>query len=498
VVQSPLLKKLLQNVLKGYPGFAANLRRLELTGKFEPIIHRWAKLQEEIAKLGDETEADRETKKHSDLLFGVLKEEFKDLIESSQDMMSKGVMTFEYLWTIFQPGGLVYTRQDGQETALKLVSAKYGIDTTSGSPVLWVSGKFVDFDGTRFGTNKVNIKVAQFSGTRKINQLAAFPLEFHADKDELWQRLLDRGSKVEALAGSHYKNYHGVGWKLNAFGGKDKFNVKGRVVIDTFGWNRFEPNYAIFVTPMTAKEPRAPRMLGEDFFDEAAENISDDEDDLADDGMPLDGHFADEDDAVKRPALTTEQKLICSPLVRGYSLKTKMWLNFFVNSVHEITWNTGAFDRLVLPSQQKELILGFTESQKDYKEAFDDVIEGKGRGMILLLTGPPGMYTLSTYSNTMVNTCLGVGKTLTAESVAEEMKVPLYMMSAGDLGLDPRTVESALKDILEMCTKWNAILLLDEADVFLEQRSLHELERNKLVSIFLRVLEYYEGKSFYP
>ena len=46
-----------------------------------------------------------------------------------------------------------------------------------------------------------------------------------------------------------------------------------------------------------------------------------------------------------------------------------------------------------------------------------------------------------------------------------------------------------------MCTKWNAILLLDEADVFLEERSLHELERNKLVSIFLRVLEYYEGKQ---
>ena len=76
------------------------------------------------------------------------------------------------------------------------------------------------------------------------------------------------------------------------------------------------------------------------------------------------------------------------------------------------------------------------------------------------------------------------------------MKVPLYMMSAGDLGLDPRQVESKLQGILDMCTRWNAILLLDEADVFLEERSLHELERNKLVSIFLRVLEYYEGIMF--
>jgi SpoVK/Ycf46/Vps4 family AAA+-type ATPase len=89
-----------------------------------------------------------------------------------------------------------------------------------------------------------------------------------------------------------------------------------------------------------------------------------------------------------------------------------------------------------------------------------------------------------------------VGKTLTAESIAEEMKVPLFMMSAGDLGLDPRSVESKLQNIMEMCTRWNAILLLDEADVFLEERSLHELERNKLVSIFLRVLEYFEGIMF--
>ena len=76
------------------------------------------------------------------------------------------------------------------------------------------------------------------------------------------------------------------------------------------------------------------------------------------------------------------------------------------------------------------------------------------------------------------------------------MRAPLYMMSAGDLGLDSSQVESSLSNVLEMATKWNAILLLDEADVFLEQRSSHDLERNKLVSIFLRILEYYEGILF--
>ncbi|KIW00749.1 uncharacterized protein PV09_07732 [Verruconis gallopava] len=474
VVQSPLLKKLLQKVLKDYPGLSVNLKRLELSGKFEPIIHRWGRLQEEIAKLGDDTEEDRETKKHADLLFNVLKVEFKDLIESSQDMISKGVMTFEHLWTIFQPGSLIFAKQDGQDTALQLISTRYAMDQ-NGSPCLWVSGRFVDWDGSKFGTNKCNVKIGSYAGTRKINTLSAFPLDFHAEKDEVRQRLLERGAKVEQLAGSHYRAYRGVGWKLNAFGTKDKFNIDGRIVVDTYGWNRFNPNYAVFVSALDKKDSKTVGGTGLD------DDVDDDgiyDDECCDGGMPVDGHFLESDDTEKQ-ALTDEQRLICSPLVRGYSLKNKLWLNFFVNSVHDISWNEGAFDRLVLPPQQKELILGFVESQQDEMNKFDDVIEGKGRGMILLLCGPPG-----------------VGKTLTAESCAEEMRVPLYMMSAGDLGLDPRTVETSLKDILEMCTKWNAILLLDEADVFLEERSLHELERNKLVSIFLRVLEYYEGIMF--
>lgn len=69
-------------------------------------------------------------------------------------------------------------------------------------------------------------------------------------------------------------------------------------------------------------------------------------------------------------------------------------------------------------------------------------------------------------------------------------------MSAGDLGVDSSEVEGTLTTILEMVAKWNAVLLLDECDVFLEARSAHDLERNKIVSIFLRTLEYYEGILF--
>lgn len=69
-------------------------------------------------------------------------------------------------------------------------------------------------------------------------------------------------------------------------------------------------------------------------------------------------------------------------------------------------------------------------------------------------------------------------------------------MSAGQLGFDADTVETRLRSILEICTKWKAVLLIDECDVFLEQRQITDIHRNKLVAVFLRLLEYYQGCMF--
>ena len=49
---------------------------------------------------------------------------------------------------------------------------------------------------------------------------------------------------------------------------------------------------------------------------------------------------------------------------------------------------------------------------------------------------------------------------------------------------------------MDMTSTWRAVLLIDEADVFLERRSLHDIHRNAMVSVFLRVLEYYSGILF--
>ena len=222
------------------------------------------------------------------------------------------------------------------------------------------------------------------------------------------------------------------------------------------------------------------RRLGpnEDDNDDYTSDEDDDDDDTSEED-----HDANRDPPEVEP-LTEKQLIICVPWVRGFSLKEKEWCQLAVDSVKDITWND-PFSNLVLPRQDKDLLLAFAQSKIKASEnestmnAFDDFVAGKGRGVIILLSGSPG-----------------VGKTLTAESIVEKMEVPLYTLSAGEIGIMPDSVERELKAVLEKCERWNAILLLDEADVFLKNRELNSLKRNELVSILLRLLEYYEGMMF--
>ena len=62
--------------------------------------------------------------------------------------------------------------------------------------------------------------------------------------------------------------------------------------------------------------------------------------------------------------------------------------------------------------------------------------------------------------------------------------------------MDSAKLEMNLTNILHLARHWGAIVLLDEADVFLEQRSHENVNRNALVSVFLRQLEYFQGAMF--
>ncbi|KAF2472282.1 P-loop containing nucleoside triphosphate hydrolase protein, partial [Lindgomyces ingoldianus] len=108
-----------------------------------------------------------------------------------------------------------------------------------------------------------------------------------------------------------------------------------------------------------------------------------------------------------------------------------------------------------------------------------DFVAGKGHSIVLLLHGPPG-----------------VGKTSTAECIAAHMTKPLYPLTSGNLPVRADDLETQLQVHFTLAARWGCILLLDEADVFLQRRRLNELEINAMVSVFLRQLEYYRGILF--
>ena len=167
----------------------------------------------------------------------------------------------------------------------------------------------------------------------------------------------------------------------------------------------------------------------------------------------------------------------CWPVVAGFSFTAKLWGVVLVDSLREIQYNGDAFEKLVLPASRKRLIRAVVQYGS---ENMSDIIRGKGEGVVFLFYGPPG-----------------VGKTLTAEAVAEMLQRPLYQVSMGELGVTPGDLEKGLKNVLTMCAQWNALVLLDEADIFVERRSESSgILRNAMVSVMLRMIEYFQGVLF--
>jgi len=132
-------------------------------------------------------------------------------------------------------------------------------------------------------------------------------------------------------------------------------------------------------------------------------------------------------------------------------------------------------DKLVLPREQTDLIDILTA---EMDVLMDDIVAGKSGGTTVLCAGPAG-----------------VGKTLTAEVYSEIIKRPLYRVHSGQLGLNVAAMETALKDVLTRAQRWGAVMLIDEADVYIKKRD-DNIATNAVVGVFLRVLEYFNGLLF--
>ena len=150
-----------------------------------------------------------------------------------------------------------------------------------------------------------------------------------------------------------------------------------------------------------------------------------------------------------------------------------MWVH--VQHLTEYRYQPELRDKLVLPDHHRDLIDILTSKMSVFVQ---DFVAGKSGGTTILCQGAPGL-----------------GKTLTAEVYSEVVGKPLYRVHSGQLGTTAASVGATLSNILQRATRWDAILLLDEADVYIRRRD-NDLEHNAIVAEFLRTLEYFNGLLF--
>jgi hypothetical protein len=264
-IESFELRNLLHVELAHDPRFHSQPDSLKnsitLTSPFEPLVHNWERL-EALAITADDSAArknlqrriDRGVAENSrnDSALVVLADEekrkkaFADLgallnqVRTTPELKpyfpvqrQRISVQFDYLWTIFPPGELVYSAVFNRKDQIFIVKecvAHFTKQSDSGkerdvkrfwSLVCWT----YDWNGRTFNRVPITFRFEEFQGARVTNTLHCHPLRYHnADTVKLKRDLIRRGKIFRDLCirqnGSQMFDYngyalsHGTGFQL--------------------------------------------------------------------------------------------------------------------------------------------------------------------------------------------------------------------------------------------------------------------------------------------
>ena len=416
--------------------------RITLAGTELFFIHR--KLKDHVEPLSTDASSSADNRLlHLNHLLRFLKQELHDVEEMYESMKSKRKLSWDMLWAFFPPGEtIVYPCSITKvEVCGKVLKTKYYLGEQG---VFIISLSHWDYNCLTWEEYTTKQIVVSFEGDLAFENMEIRPIHFKGDPEAF----LQQGSlfcELSMLQQSKFKQYNGL-----MFRGSEKENADGRVMIDLKSFAKMDANYDLGSAEPPCEVTR--------------------------------------DNIVKTINISSEPSRMFSPAkVYGFSFHLKKWGCFSIYGFSEIQFNESAFNMLVMDEATKELSecvvrerfkMQGTENDLQKSDKFD-LINAKGEGCIFLCYGPPG-----------------TGKTLTAESLAEKFHRPLWSLSVSELGTTPQSLEVMLMRVMEVAAHWGALLLLDEADVYLERRDSSDLDRNAMTGVFLRQLEYYRGVLF--
>ncbi|CAG8454169.1 1584_t:CDS:2 [Dentiscutata heterogama] len=387
-----------------------------------------------------------------------LDQEYEQTDENKARMIKNNAVTFDMLWVFYTPKLPVWyaCKMSGQKLGGIVTSTSEEFDYNTQQRVFYINIKVIDYDSVGFKQCSILSRIGYFEGEMSFSALPVMPSKFCKVQDKITKIVAENGKKFFELATErHFKNYEGplLRWKqVNNCMQVEKINANGRVMIDLESFAVMNPDYKMG----NALPPNK-----------------------------CDIELLVENDAyLNKDKLHQEDNYLLAPaLVYGFSFALKEWGQFEVSKFTDIQFGKDALDYLVMPPNKKDIIKGLVKQYvvtgKNNDRNGLDPIREKGNGCIFLCYGPPG-----------------TGKTLTAECVAEFLERPLWTLSVHELGTEPKDLEKQLVKVLDVAYKWKSVLLLDEADIYLEKRSTTDLNRNMMVGIFLRLLEYYQGVLF--
>ncbi|KAH7063104.1 hypothetical protein B0J12DRAFT_157935 [Macrophomina phaseolina] len=526
-IESPELKSLLQRTMQHVDDDLFQGPYFKEATPFPSFVYNWKSLQDATEPIeGDSEELRGARLDLKDILKAISLSEAKKMksyFAEREQYLSTKTITFGHLWSLFQAGTNVCAKSFLDDWQIfEVQRTGYRPSRTDAWPEIEepfdryryfdVDCAAYDWDGSQFRRYSYVFTVDKFDGRRPVTQLPCFPLEYHVDKDgaqgasSLKEQLIARGKKYVELCATEdsyaLRRYNGLILVANVqrfpkeepdyndlphtiplirrgIGDQD-------IIIDNFSFVNSKRNRFIEISENPPLGFRISRLDADDCSCQACrtgptrswpkQNL-----------MSLREQKADF-------AAAPERLLLCPPKVLGYVPGERMWAQFRVENIYEISEsarkdNADRFHtQLELDKKGKDMLLALVKHHQARRDALGrstsaddsrelDPIEGKGKGLAILLHGPPG-----------------VGKTLTAEAVALATGKPLLPVSVAEIRTEPAEAEQMLEDIFDDASRWNAVLLVDEADVFLEERiGNQDIKRNTLVSVLLRVLEYYDG-----
>ncbi|KAI1128300.1 P-loop containing nucleoside triphosphate hydrolase protein [Nemania abortiva] len=418
-------------------------------------------------------------KSYLDILFQALT---TDLAEDcaaylSMRARSQELITFPQLWFLFQPGDFIVEGRGKSAQAYCVLSVHEKISEGSQNKaeaslgniiMLSIQCFYIGYNGKFFGPVPKEFTIRYFHKKTLVTSLPIMPIQYLREGN-IQEQLVARGQIFTKFTTPRHQTYAGM-----TIDEKLPIELDGEVMVDINLYYRDHPdmiplNFGVITTDenaiMLRDDRKIEKYLSERFLERNGELLN---------------TFSFHQDEDTRN-LSDERLMLLPNLVWAFYFRGRKWHALDINMISDVIYSQDPFDYLILPDGHKSIITSLVSTHEPQKSTQsdrpnNDLAVGRGKGLIMLYHGAPG-----------------VGKTSTAESLAAYAKMPLFPITAASIGYTPQDIENGLQTIFDLSQRWGCILLFDKADILLQARDRSDFKRNAIVSAVLRALEYYSG-----